>query len=361
MSPEPFNASVRSIHWEHFSINSPRDHSGNLWLNVCARMLNANLALNSPKTKRIQPRGQSQAYRMNQQRTDSMQMTRPVTNQILPRRTSTRNAAAARGWTLALILLSGCAIHPPIQSDLPGRLPAIKSVAISPPYVTEYYEMFSPKSTREVKPLTSAKENLARAVREQFERPGWFVITQVDLGQSPFAPKAPPWGMTTSGPLLVWPHGMNFKPAQFTCPPPEIDVDAVLFPYAWERTRATRAIVGDILFGAETLPLHLLFDLIKSGDPQKGLLTYLTRREVCVALCLIDCHSGEILWSDIEMAYGVGELGDSETANRLVGTAFEKFRKFASRAGHEKSSRFIQIRASRVSMQCELHLPFRSG
>jgi hypothetical protein len=244
---------------------------------------------------------------------------------------------AATLLPIVILLLSGCcAIHPPVHPDLTSRLLQIKTVAVSPPYVMGYITSYHLAYTRRVSLPAAAASNLVVAVREQFGQPGFFVVRDLDLGASVFAPPTPPWGIRDPesddagyGPALYMIEGMQFKPEAFTAPAPETGVDAAIFTFAWEDTK-TLGGMDKTTFNLFTLflyPLLAVFDLT-TVRPDSSFLNYLTRREVCLGICLIDCHTGELLWSDIECAYGGRELNDPETSKRLVSKARAKLSKY---------------------------------
>jgi hypothetical protein len=170
-----------------------------------------------------------------------------------------------------------------------------------------------------------AASNLAAAVSEQFGRSEYFVARDLDLRQSAVAPATPPW--SSNGPSFITPEGMNFKPASFKTPAPESDVDAALFTFAWEKTTTT----GGIFKKTNPLviwlvPFELAFDGL-ADRPDSAFLDTVSRREICLGVCIIDNHTGEVLWSDIEFAYGTSKLEEPGTAAKLVAKAYRKFAK----------------------------------
>jgi hypothetical protein len=244
-----------------------------------------------------------------------------------------RTAACAL-LPLAGILLSGCAVHPPISSELPNRLTKSRTVAISPPYVEGYIQPYHLSDTRRVILPDIAASNLAAAVSEQFGRSEYFVAKDLDLRQSAVAPAIPPWSVSNHtnsdavgyGPSLA-PEGMNFKPRAFKTPAPESSVDAALFTFAWEKTTTAGGIIKKnnplVIW---LVPIELAVDGF-GGRPDSFFLQAVSRREICLAVCIIDNHTGEVLWSDIEFAYGTIKLEEAGTAAKLVAKAYRKFTK----------------------------------
>ena len=231
------------------------------------------------------------------------------------------------------ILLSGCAIHPPISPELPSRLTKSKTVAISPPYVVRYVQPYHLSDIRRVILPDIAASNLAAAVSEQFGRSEYFVARDLDLRQSPVAPTIPPWSVSNhtnsdavdSGPYLG--EGMNFKPKAFKTPAPESSVDAALFTFAWEKTTTAGGIFkknNPLVIWA--VPIELAVDGF-GGRPDSAFLRAVSRREICLAVCIIDNHTGEVLWSDIEFAYGTLKLEEPGVSAKLVAKAYRKFTK----------------------------------
>jgi hypothetical protein len=240
---------------------------------------------------------------------------------------------AARALLLVDILLSGCTTHPPINSELPNRLAKGRTVAISPPYVVGYIQPYHLSDIRRFILPGIAASNLAAAVSEQFGRSEYFVARDLDLRQSPVAPTIPPWAVSNhtnseavdSGPYLP-PEGMNFKPKAFKTPASESGVDAALFTFAWEKTTTAGGIFkkNNPLAIWLALPIELAVD--EFGDrPDSFFLKSVSRREICLAICIIDNHTGEVLWSDIEFAYGTLKLEEPGTAAKLVAKAYRKF------------------------------------
>src|SRR5262245_15952228 len=90
--------------------------------------------------------------------------------QTVPRRTAAQALLPFIG-----ILFSGCAIHPPIHSELHSRLTKSTTVAISPPYVMGYIQPYHLSETRRVILPDIAASNLAAAVSEQFGRSEYFL------------------------------------------------------------------------------------------------------------------------------------------------------------------------------------------
>ncbi len=240
---------------------------------------------------------------------------------------------------LVMVLSSGCtslSIHPPVHPDLSNRLLQIKTVAVSPPYVMGYITPYHLSETKRFPLPAAAASNIAIAVCEQLGQEGRLVFQGVGMGDSVFAPSVPPWrimdfesDLVRYGPALHTPDGMDFKPAAFTAPAPETGVDAVLITFAWE-TSKTAGGMFKTTFNPLTpwlYPLFAVFDLT-TVRPDSAFLEYATRREVCLGICLIDCRTGALLWSDIEFAYGGRELKDPETSRRLVKKAWAKLGKY---------------------------------
>jgi hypothetical protein len=227
------------------------------------------------------------------------------------------------------ILLSGCAIHHSINSELPNRLTKRKTVAISPPYVMGYIQPYDLGDTRQVSLPDIAASNLAAAVGEQFGRSEYFVARDLDLRQSAVAPATPPWSGAEGGygPYLTPPEGMNFKPTAFKTPAPESSVDAALFTFAWEKTTTAGGIFkrnNPLVIWLK--PIELAVDGF-AGRPDSAFLRTVSRREICLGVCVIDNHTGDVLWSDIEFAYGTRKLEEPGTAAKLVAKAYRKFTK----------------------------------
>jgi hypothetical protein len=179
-----------------------------------------------------------------------------------------------------------------------------------------------------------AASNLAAAVSEQFGRSEYFDARELDLRQSGVAPATPPWGVSNhtnsdvvdSGPYLP-PEGMNFKPKAFKTPAPESGVDAALFTFAWEKTTTAGGIFKkNNPLALWFVPIELAVDGL-ADRPDSLFLDSVSRREICLAVCIIDNHTGEVLWSDIEFAYGALKLEEPGTAAKLVAKAYRKFTK----------------------------------
>jgi hypothetical protein len=231
------------------------------------------------------------------------------------------------GYSVGLVLIAGCAFHPLVHPDLPNRLAAIKTVAVSPPYLMCYSQWASSSHTEIVPLPQGAIDNVAAAVREQFGCLDTFTLQDLDLWNSGFAPSTPPW-LESGAPLIYLHGGMNFSPRAFSPQSTKPAAEAALFICGWQKTRTTGALINQFLFGLEILPLDLIEDLCMPGSPQKSFFRDTSRREVCIGLCLTDCRTGEVLWSDIEVGYGLLSLENPETAKKLVGKACQKFRKF---------------------------------
>ncbi len=103
----------------------------------------------------------------------------------------------------------------------------------------------------------------------------------------------------------------------------------VLFTFGWEKTMTAGGIFKKAAGGPWFLPFELAFDVV-SRRPDSSFTEALTKREVCIAMCLIDCRTGEVLWSDIELAHGLLKLEHPETTSKLVGRARGKFHKFVT-------------------------------
>jgi hypothetical protein len=230
-------------------------------------------------------------------------------------------------------LFAGCSVHPPIHPDLAKRLPQIRSVAMSTPFLDEYVQSYHLSKTRRIALPESALTNVAMAVRRQFGDRGISIVQEIDLNHSVFAPRFPPWrGDTNSikvgyGPSVV---DFHFEPTGFTQPAPEIGVDAVLFTFGWEMTATGGAIEKKtnplVLW---MVPVELLFDTL-SHRPDSLFLATFSRRQICLGLCLTDTHTGEVLWSTIEMHYGSGALTEPEIADKIVSQAYANFAKYLS-------------------------------
>ena len=243
--------------------------------------------------------------------------------------------AACAFLPLVGILFSSCASRPPIYSDLARRLTKSSIVAISPPYVVGYITPYYFRNTRRTLLPDVAASNLAAAVSEQFGRSEYFVAKDLDLRQSAVAPATPPWyvpkypnpDMAGYGPLLTPPDGMNFKPAAFKTPATEPGVDAALFTFAWEKTTTTGGMFKKLSpLVVLKVPITLAIDGL-SGGPESISLDSVSRGEICLGICIIDSRTGEVLWSDIEFAYGNPKLEEPETATKLVAKAHRKFTK----------------------------------
>jgi hypothetical protein len=247
-------------------------------------------------------------------------------------------------YSVGLVLIAGCAFHPLVHRDFSNRLATIKTVAVSPPYLV-CYSQWGSSSHADIIPLPEgAIDNVAAAVREEFGRVDTFTLQDLDLWNSSLAPQTPPWigsgppatplnphpPVRVGAPLLFRPEGMNFRPQTFPPQPAEPGADAALFICGWQKTRTTGALIEQFVFGPEILPLDLIESLCMPGNPQKWIFRDTSRREVCIGLCLTDCRTGEVLWSDIEMGYGLLDIKNPETANKLVAKACGKFLRLAS-------------------------------
>lgn len=248
------------------------------------------------------------------------------------------------------VMVAGCTFRPPVRPDLAKRLGSIKTVAVSPPYFECYSEREASSSHALMAPIpASATNNVAKAVQEEFARLEPFTLQDLDLWNSSLAPMTPPWMRSgrvatplnpnppraTGAPLLVGREGMNFRPHFFQSPSSEPAADAALFIFGWQKTREISAYIEQLLLGPEILPLDLIEDMCMPGNPQKWLLCATMRREVCIALCLIDCRTGEILWSDVEVGYGLLNIEDPNTAKRLVAKARRKFAQAERRSSNQ--------------------------
>jgi hypothetical protein len=246
-----------------------------------------------------------------------------------------RNSAWSTTLLLFVMLGSSCSsssIHPPIHPDLSNRLQTIKTVAVSPPFVVGYRQPYHLSETRRISLPETATSNLVVAVHKHFSQQQLFVLHDVDLQTSMLAPATPPWLLYTNsdpdsagyGPILISKEGMNFKPKAFMPPAPEIGTDAAIFTFAWEKTTTAGGM------SKKSSPLTILFlplilgDELNPDNPQSYFRESFNPREVCIGICLIDCRTGEVLWSDIEVGYGRLKLQDPDTAGTLVGKAFKK-------------------------------------
>jgi hypothetical protein len=202
-------------------------------------------------------------------------------------------------------LLTGCSIRPPIHPDLANRLPQIRSVAMSTPFLEEYVQSYHLSETRRISLPESALTNVAAAVRRQFGDRGIPIVQEIDLNHSVFAPCLPPWGRSGYGPMLL---NFHFEPNALSQPAPEIGVDAVLFTFGWEMTSTAGAISKKTdPLTLWLIPIELLGDMF-SHRPDSSFLETFAPRQICLALYLTDAHTGEVLWSTIEMHYGYREL-----------------------------------------------------
>jgi hypothetical protein len=266
------------------------------------------------------------------------------------------------GCSLGLVLFSGCAFHPPVHPDLANRLSVIRTVAVSPPYLVGYSQWGSSSHTGVIPLPAGARDNVAAAVREEFGRLNAFTLQDLNLWNSGLAPSTPPWMRSgppatplnpnpppaAGAPLLSAHYGMNFSPQAFTPEPTEPATDAALFICGWQKVNTTGAIIDQFLFGPEMLPFDLLFDLCEPGNPQKFLLRNIEKREVCIGLCLIDCHTGDVLWSDIEAGYGLLNLDNPKTVKKLVDKACRKFHKCG-----EDHRREMKIEMEKTLTNCQ--------
>lgn len=222
-------------------------------------------------------------------------------------------------------LLTGCSIRPPIHPDLANRLPRIHTVAMSTPFLEEYVQSYHLSETRRISLPESALTNVVTAVRRQFGDRGISIVQETDLNHSVFAPCLPPWGESGYGSMVL---NFQFKPRALTQPAPEIGVDAILFTFGWEMTSTGGAIskkTGPL--GIWLIPIELLGDTF-SHRPDSSFLATFARREICVALCLTDAHTGEVLWSTVEMNYGLGAFTEPATVEKIVRRAHAKFAKY---------------------------------
>jgi hypothetical protein len=235
-------------------------------------------------------------------------------------------------WTvIASFILSGCTVRPPVHPDLATRLPNIHTVAISVPYLERYVQSYHLSHTKRYFMTGAAVTNIATAVRDQFGQSGIFLMREMDLNESSFAPRMPPWCSVRNseaagyGPTLP---DIQFKPKAFSSPPPEIGADAALFIFGWEMTSTSGAIykkTGPLALWL--LPIEAIFDTF-SDRPDSMLLDDFSRRRICLGMSLIDTHTGEVLWSTIQMDYGFGTLEDAKTAGDLVTKAYSNFNNF---------------------------------
>jgi hypothetical protein len=104
-------------------------------------------------------------------------------------------------------------------------------------------------------------------------------------------------------------------------------VDAALFTFAWEKTSTAGGIFKKVNpLAIWLLPIGLGVDGL-AGRPDSLFLESVSRREICLGVCIIDDRTGEVLWSDIEFAYGNLKLEEPATATKLVAKAHRKFAK----------------------------------
>ena len=104
-------------------------------------------------------------------------------------------------------------------------------------------------------------------------------------------------------------------------------MDAALFTFAWEKTTTSGGIFKKnnplVIW---MMPIELAVDGF-GGRPDSAFLGAVSRREICLGVCIIDNHTGEVLWSDIEFGYGTSKLQEPGTAAKLVAKAYGRFTK----------------------------------